>query len=440
MSIESEVIQIIRPSEKMVERIRETSESLMLEINNYIEKNNLDVSARFVGSIAKGTYLSESDIDVFLMFPKSTPKDEMVNVGLKMGRDIIHGKEFYTDHPYTSGRYQNLDVDMVPCYHITSTEEILTPVDRSPFHTDYILSKVSNKLCDEIRLMKKFMKGIGTYGAESDVRGFSGYMCELITIYYGGFINAITAASEWKKGVTIVIEKSGPPITSPMILYDPVDPKRNVASAVHIDTFARFIYACRCYLKNPTKNFFFPNKRKDLLREDIRKIISLHKTKLITISFNRPLVNEDSLHSQGWKTQNAIIKKLDAFSFNVLKAVHEVFDNKIVIVFELEKDELSESYKHIGPPVWAKTSESFLLKWKNNEYGAPFIDNGYWVVNAKRLYSTATKMLAREIKIAGVGKEMDLNTMIITEHDETLSCIDPTLLSRLLDNRQSWEI
>ncbi|MCQ2052927.1 MAG: CCA tRNA nucleotidyltransferase [archaeon] len=440
MSIESEVIQIIRPSKKTVERIHEISNSLMLEINNYIKKNNLEVNARFVGSIPKGTYLSESDIDVFLMFPKSTPKDEMVNIGLKMGRDIIHGKEFYTDHPYTSGRYHDLDVDMVPCYHITSAEEVLTPVDRSPFHTDYILSKVNSELCDEIRLMKKFMKGIGTYGAESDVRGFSGYMCELITIYYGGFIDAIIAASEWKKGVTIVIEKSGPPIVSPIILYDPVDSKRNVASAVHIDTFARFIYACKCYLKNPTKNFFFPNKRKTLSREEIKKTISIHKTRLITVSFNKPSINEDSLHSQEWKTQNAIIKKLDAFSFNVIKAVHGVLDDRITIVFELEKDELSESYKHIGPPVWVKSSESFLLKWKKNECGAPFIDNGYWAVNAKRLYSTAAKMLECEIKIAGIGKEIDLNTMIITEHNETLSNVNSTLLSGLLDNRQCWEI
>ena len=440
MSIESEVLSIIKPSKDDEERLQKVADSLMLEARDYLSRNNIDADVRFVGSYSKGTYLMEPDLDLFIMFPETTPKDEIVRIGLKMGEDLIDGKKQYAEHPYTTGWFQGIEVDMVPCYHITSTEKLLTPVDRSPFHTDYVLSKVDARMCDEIRLMKKFMKGIGTYGAEPNTRGFSGYMCELITIHYGGFIDAIIAAAEWKEGVTIVLEKRGPPMVSPVVLYDPVDPRRNVASAVHLDTLAEFVVACRSYLKNPTKQFFFPNERKPLSSDEIRKRIGLHGSRIITVTFDRPEINEDNLHSQVWKTQIAIAKKLDAFSFNVLRAVHEITDDKVITVFEVERDQLSKTYKHIGPPVWVKSAESFLMKWRDSEYGAPFIEDGHWTVIAERQYFTAAEMLADEIEIAGIGREIDPKTMRILDHDSAIEDTDPVLLSELLDMRHRWEL
>ena len=440
MSIESEVIGIVKPSEEEVRKIQDAADSLMLEVQDYISRNNIDLIPKFVGSFSKGTYLSNPDLDLFLMFPETTPKEELVRIGLEMGEKLIDGKRMYAEHPYTTGTFQGVEVDMVPCYHITSTEKLLTPVDRSPFHTEYVLSRVDEHMCDEIRLMKRFMKGIGTYGAEPNTRGFSGYMCELITIHYGGFIDAIIAAAEWKEGVTIVLEKRGPPMVAPIVLYDPVDPRRNVASAVHIDTFAEFVVACRNYLKNPSKEFFFPNERKPLSADELKKRTEFHGSRLITVMFDKPEINEDNLHAQEWKTQIAVAKKLDAFSFNVLRAVHTIADGRIITVFELERDVLSKTCKHIGPPVWVKSSESFLMKWKDNKYGSPFIDDGHWAVIADRLYFTAAEMLAEEIEIAGIGREIDPHTMKILDHDTTLEETDPVLLSELLDPKHRWEL
>ena len=440
MSIESEVIGIIKPSEEEVKRIQGAADSLMLEVKDYISRNGIDLVPRYVGSFSKGTYLSDPDLDLFLMVPESTPREELVRIGLEMGEKLIDGKRMYAEHPYTTGTFQGVEVDMVPCYHITSTEKLLTPVDRSPFHTEYVLSKVDEHMCDEIRLMKRFMKGIGTYGAEPNTRGFSGYMCELITIHYGGFIDAIIAAAEWKEGVTIVLEKRGPPMVSPIVLYDPVDPRRNVASAVHIDTFAEFVVACRNYLKNPTKEYFFPRERMPLPADELKRRTELHGTRLITVMFDRPEINEDNLHAQEWKTQTAIAKKLDAFSFNVLRAVHTITDSKLITVFELERDVLSKTCRHIGPPVWVKSSESFLMKWKDNRYGSPFVEDGHWTVIADRLYFTAAEMLVDEIEIAGIGREIDPLTMKILDHETTLEETDPVLLSELLDPKHNWEL
>lgn len=439
MSIESEVMDMIRPSEDLVKRINQAADSLMLEVKDYLLRNGIDAEPRFVGSFAKGTYLSDPDLDLFLMFPESAPIKQIAEIGLRMGEELINGKKMYAEHPYTTGKYMGFEVDMVPCYRIQTTEKLLSPVDRSPFHTDYILSKVDGRMRDEIRLMKAFMKGIGVYGAEPNTRGFSGYMCELITLHYGGFIDAILAAAEWKEGVTITIEKKGPPMVSPMVLYDPVDSRRNVASAVHIDTLALFITACRAYFRNPKKEFFFPNARTPLSRDAIRKITDVHGTRLITVTFDRPSINEDNLHSQIWKTEYAIAKKLDAFSFNVLRAVHDMTERKVRIIFELERDMLSKSYKHIGPPVWVKSSESFLLKWADNEYGKPFIEEGHWAVIAERQYFTVSEMLHDEIEMAGIGREIDPSTMKIADHETSIEKSDALLMSDLLDPRNSWE-
>ena len=89
MSIESEIIAMVKPSEEEVAKIQKAADSLMLEVKDYILRNNIDVQVRYVGSFSKGTFLSNPDLDLFLMFPETTPKDEIVRLGLKMGEELI---------------------------------------------------------------------------------------------------------------------------------------------------------------------------------------------------------------------------------------------------------------------------------------------------------------------------------------------------------------
>ena len=109
-------------------------------------------------------------------------------------------------------------------------------------------------------------------------------------------------------------------------------------------------------------------------------------------------------------------------------------------MFELERDRLSKTHKHIGPPVWVKSAESFMMRWKDSEYGAPFIEDGHWTVIAERLYFTAAEMLTEEVEIAGIGREIDPRSMVILDHDATLRDTDPVILSELLDPKHKWEL
>ncbi|MDR0309348.1 MAG: CCA tRNA nucleotidyltransferase [Candidatus Methanoplasma sp.] len=440
MSLESQVLEKIKPTAEEVKSIDKAANNLKKRVERYVREHNIDVEVRFVGSYAKGTYLSDPDIDLFLLFPETVSSKDLETVGLSVGEAIIKGVKMYSEHPYTRGKYNGVDVDMVPSYSIKTADKLRSAVDRTPFHTKYILENLKDEQKDEVRLLKKFMKGIGVYGAEPNTRGFSGYMCELLVLNYGSFRKVLEGASEWRDGTVITIDKKGPPIMGPLVVYDPVDQKRNVASAVHIDTLALFIYSSKTYLSSPSEKFFFPKERKPYSRDELQRISEMNGSRIISVVFDRPNVVEDNLYSQLWKTRYALTRKLNEFDYTVLRAVHEMYDKKLEIIFELERDVLSKTYKHTGPPVWVKAADSFLSKWKNNIYGPPFIEDGCWTVIAERMYFTAKEMLADEAAVSGIGREINPRNMKIRDHESSLNESDPLLLTELLDSKNSWEI
>ncbi len=440
MSLESEVLGKIKPTAEEVRTIDDAANALKRSVEDHIKERGVNVEVRFVGSYAKGTYLSDPDIDLFLLFPESAPLKELETVGLSIGEAIVKGERVYSEHPYTRGVYKGVDVDLVPSYSLKSADKMRTAVDRTPFHTEYILNNLKEGQKDEVRLLKKFMKGIGVYGAEPNTRGFSGYLCELLVLHYGSFRRVLEGATEWKEGTMICIDKRGQPIMGPLVVCDPVDLKRNVASAVHIDTMSLFVVAAKAYLSSPSEKFFFPADRTPLPKNELQKISDRNGSRLVTVVFDRPDVIVENLYSQLWKTRYALTRKLNDFDYNVLKAVHEIYDKKLEIVFELERDVLSKTYKHAGPPVWVKAADSFLSKWKNNIYGPPFIEDGCWTVIAERMYFTASEMLADEAAVSGIGREIDPRNMKIRDHETSLNETNPLLLTELLDPKNSWEI
>jgi len=63
--------------------------------------------------------------------------------------------------------------------------------DISPLHALWIRKNSNEKVRDEIRKFKYFLKINDLYGAESYIRGFSGYIAEILVIYYKSFNNLI---------------------------------------------------------------------------------------------------------------------------------------------------------------------------------------------------------------------------------------------------------
>ena len=181
----------------------------------------------------------------------------------------------YAEHPYLQVFHGDYHADIVPAYKISSISEKGSAVDRSPLHTAFVNSRLDAKGKDGVRLLKRFMKNFGIYGAELRVEGFSGYLCELLIARYGSLLSLMEAAAGWREMV-IDIEshhkeghrKMFP--NAPLVVIDPVDPGRNVAAVVAQTSLSRFIFECRRFLRAPSAKFFFSRKRQGTLAQ-IRK-------------------------------------------------------------------------------------------------------------------------------------------------------------------------
>ena len=440
MSLEYDILSEIKPNAEECAEIVADAEELQHITERYLKENDIDAKVMFAGSIGKGTYLKDPDIDMFVMFPEGMDRKEMERLGIQVGMAILNGRKAFAEHPYISGMFKGMEVDMVPCFAVSSADKLKSSVDRTPFHARFILENSDPAMRDEMRLMKKFMKGIGVYGAEPNIRGFSGYLCEILTLYYGGFRNALEAVSKWRPGMRLGFDKGTDDFKgAAMIFYHPVDIHRNVASAVHLDTFARFVTAAKRYLECPDRRFFFPNKRIPFDDNTIRKRFLERGTSLFSVVYDRPDVLDDILHAQMWKTEYAIAKKITHCGFEIIRSAHSVEENRVCFIFELASDELSETCVHTGPFAWVENAGNFLESWKDNPYGAPFISDGMWKVVRKRPYRKAEEVVVKECDQLGAGKDLRSSTMKVYGNDDTLDRMDASILTEILDPRYPWE-
>ncbi|MEM4192125.1 MAG: CCA tRNA nucleotidyltransferase [Candidatus Anstonellales archaeon] len=215
-------------------------------------KSLLGLDLKLYGSVAKGTNLrGDYDLDMFYETNGDKHKgfEDILNAVKVRGLDYMIK---YSEHPYVKVRYMGYNIDLVP---ISSTHR--SAVDRTPLHYRYVISKLDDNKRDEVRLLKRFMKTLGLYGADNRVNGFSGYLCELLIIKYGDFLSVLESASKWKIPVRIELEtKSEREFSDPMIVIDPTDANRNAGAAVSLSTLSRFIIYSKGFIKSPSEQYF----------------------------------------------------------------------------------------------------------------------------------------------------------------------------------------
>src|SRR5437016_4092355 len=113
------------------------------------------------------------------------------------------------------------------------------------------------------------------------------------------FGDVLDSSLSWRPGTVIVLE--GPPARTfpePLIVVDPVDPNRNVASAVGIEQLATFVHAAREYLAAPSERFFFPRPLKALPISKLRALVRKRGSGLLAVSIPAPSLTEDVLYPQ----------------------------------------------------------------------------------------------------------------------------------------------
>ncbi len=412
-SLKKNILEKIKPTEKEREHLAKVADELMYKIDCLTFKVGLvGVKTQLVGSAARGTWISGThDLDIFITFPDDTSREDLESYGLSVGRQVAkeaeHWDEHYAEHPYVKMRYKGFDVDLVPCYRVSSASSIISAVDRTPFHNEFIKANL-NGLEDDVLLLKQFMRGTGVYGSELKTEGFSGYLTELLVINYGSFEKVLEAASNWRPGLLLdILEHGKLKFEDPLVVIDPTDPKRNVAAALSLDKFCTFVDVARSFLGSPDESMFFSSLMPPISDNEIVERLEKKGSSLLAIVFRTPDVVDDIFYPQFAKMENSVVPMLDKNEFTVLKAGKWSGEDSVVML-ELMSGTLPNIKMHRGPPVWVRDhAEKFRDKYVDNEDAYSFtIKDGFYVAEIPRKHISAVELLEKELANCSLGKHI----------------------------------
>ncbi len=406
------ILKKIKPTKKEIELEQKMIKKSIKKIRKMNETRIKEIV--LAGSISRNTHLKgDSDIDIFILLDSKLSKKEFETTGLKIGEKFFKGHSWekaYSQHPYIKGTINKFKIEIVPSYAINETKLMQSAVDRTPFHTKYLQKKLTEKQKDEVRLLKKFLKGINAYGAELKTNSMPGYLTELLILYYGSFENTLKKVSKWKKIQVIDLEKhlteqeAVKKFESELIVIDPVDKNRNVAAAVSINQKARFIAAAREFLKKPSEKFFFEHKRKKISLKKVKEL--LNKKELIALKIPYP---KKELADNVWGQLKKLSKKI-AFELKqkdfIINRYSEWTDElkETILLFELETLTLQKTKKLIGPEIIQEQHVNKFLEAHKKKISGPRIEEGRIIIEAERKFVKANKLILHYIKQLTIQK------------------------------------
>lgn len=268
------------------------------KINKRIHRKKIDAKVFVGGSLAKGTLISKKkhDIDIFIRFNEKYSEEEINKFMRKIffffwiprhrtKKRKIHGSRDY--YQIILRAYPGITFEIVPSVAVKDPRNARNITDLSYFHVDYLKKEIEKnpKLADEIIIAKSFCHAQRCYGAESYIRGFSGYALELLMVHYktfGRFLKEIVKndskiiidpEKHYKTKTRILEEMNSSKLKSPVIIVDPTYKERNAAGALSYQTFNKFRNAAKAFLKEPSEKFFeYKSGRPSEIRNIARRL------------------------------------------------------------------------------------------------------------------------------------------------------------------------
>ena len=359
---------------KILEQIKPTKrdeDKVLKLVDKVLKRLKLgDLKLELGGSYAKDTWLKGNhDVDIFVRFPYDKYKDKDISNVLKnrlKKYKVVHGSR-----DYFQIKKRDYIFELIPVLDIKNVKEAVNITDVSPLHTKWVKENLNNN--DNVRLIKKFCKAQNVYGAESYIRGFSGYVLEILIVYYKTFFDLVKNAANWKENIVIDVEKFyknkeealnklNKDKLNCLIVIDPVQKDRNAAAALSEEKFERFVEKCKEFMRNPSDEFFVEKK---ISIRDLK--LESGDNNLLTIKVWPLKGKKDIIGSKLLKCFIYINKKLNEEGFKVVKSDWE-FNNKALFWFYVKNNIVSLFKKHYGPPHnEEKHVEEFLKKWKDYE-------------------------------------------------------------------------
>lgn len=385
--------KLVIPTQKEEEKMKKTSEQVMSLVKQEVSKYPEIVSVELGGSYAKGTWLKKMDFDIFVKFKKETDEKQFEKIGKDIGFKAL--KKYapfvrYSEHPYVEAIVDNVRVNVVPCYDVEKGQW-KSAADRSSFHTRFILEVMDQQKKNEVRLLKKFLKGTEIYGAEIAKEGFGGYVSEVLVHHYGTFMGVIEAAANFSQGQ--IIGNPTKKFESTLVLIDPIDSNRNLGTAISTQNVGKFILAARAFLKKPSL-VFFTGKKISPNTKNLKNVL--------VVKFNYKWRSPDIIWGQIKRGSTALAGQLELVGFEVLRK-GAVTDEKseAAMMFLFKSTSIEKFLTKNGPDVFRKQdSESFVAKNAKNMLT--------WVDDTGRILSMQERKLYDAKKFLQVLLKKDL--------------------------------
>lgn len=267
-----QALENIKPSKYDIKEIKIEVDEFIKKINQQLKSQKVKAEVFIGGSFAKGTIIKKEqyDLDIFLRFHEK--KENLSDITEKIIKKVdktykrLHGSRDY----FRLKLNKNASLEIIPVLKVSKPQEADNITDLSYSHVNYIKKKIkTQKILDDIMIAKAFCHANECYGAESYIKGFSGYGLELLVYYYKGFLPLIKTIANHKKGqILIDIEKlhkqkhkiwldlNESKLKSPIVLIDPTYKQRNTLAGLSNETFTKFREACIGFLKNPNLDWF----------------------------------------------------------------------------------------------------------------------------------------------------------------------------------------
>ncbi|MFW6233276.1 MAG: nucleotidyltransferase domain-containing protein [Nanoarchaeota archaeon] len=373
-----EVLDNIKPSKQELEEIKKYLNDFLEKLNNSIKKNKINAEVFIGGSFSKNTLIKKEkyDIDIFVRFDKKYNDKEISNKLMKIlsvfkSFNTVHGSRDY----FSIKIKPELYFEIIPVKKIKKYQEAENVTDLSFFHVKYLNKKLkSQKILDEVRLAKAFCIANNCYGAESYIKGFSGYSLELLVYHYKSFINLIEKISKIKNKEIIDIEKhyknkknilidlNSSKLKSPIILIDPTFKYRNALAALSNETFKEFQKACKNFLKKPSLSAF---EKKQVNIENLKKIAQKNNYEFAITELKTNKQKGDIAGSKLFKFYKHLEKEITNY-YNIKNKEFFYNENKKAICFfsVIPKKEII----HKGPLLSDKKNTTNFKKIHKNTY------------------------------------------------------------------------
>lgn len=413
----------LSPSAEDIKTLRESTEKFTGELKKEIKKKRINAEVFVGGSYAKDTLVRKDvqDVDIFVRFDwRYDDISDMLEGVLKKARgkrklSRIHGSRDY----FKIRESRNLEFEVIPVARIKKPKEARNVTDLSYFHVNYVKKKIkkSPKLAHEIVIAKTFCRAQNAYGAESYIRGLSGYGVECLIINYGSFEKMARELAKanpreqivldpekyYKSKSDVLLELNENKLGSPIVLVDPTWKERNVLAGLSAEKFEKLKKALSEFLRRPSEKFF---EIKEFDAKELASEAKKKKAEFLHIKLKTDRQEGDIAGTKLKKFADFIASELEPY-FDIKKKEFVYDEKQGGDAYYIAKSK--REIERIGPP--ARFSEHAAAFKKANKI--VFEKNG--ILHAKIKIKGSAKEFAKKLikKLGKKTKEMDVTKIKI---------------------------